>query len=136
MTHIFQLKCIFLLYELYKVGKTSWHQLSVIVCVKKHNQMIHENFSPQTNQDSTIIFTWESSKMFNIISNILAFLTMSHLQAELEIIGFSCMLFLYVLQFHDGIFNLRKFACHVSIYHCFHAFSFRFTFRSQMFHLH
>ena len=40
----------------------------MIVSVKKHDCMIHENLFIYINQYSTISFTWENSKMFNITS--------------------------------------------------------------------
>ena len=41
-----------------------------IVSVKKHDWMTYENLFTQTNQDFTIYFRLENSKMFNITSNV------------------------------------------------------------------
>ena len=39
-----------------------------IPLVKKYDWMIHENLFISTNQDSTVSFTWENSRTFNITS--------------------------------------------------------------------
>ena len=58
-----------------------------MVSFKKHNSIIHENLIASTNQDSRICFTSENLKILTYLQNILAFLTINHLQAELRIEG-------------------------------------------------
>ena len=64
---------------------------------EKYGWAIEKSLFPQTNQGSTFSQTRDNSKMFNITLKYLDFLTVNHLQAPPE---FSCMLFLFVLQFH------------------------------------
>ena len=64
--------------------------------VKKLDWMIHEDLFLSANQDFTIFFTWENSKMCNITSQYFNILTKSHQQAV------SCIwqkIFLYVIPF-------------------------------------
>ena len=58
--------------------------------VEKYGWAIQKSLFAETNQDSTFSHTRENSKMFNKTSNILAFLTINHLQAESR---YSCLLF-------------------------------------------
>ena len=53
--------------------------------VEKYGWAIRKSLFAQTNQDSTFFHTHEDSKIFNITSNILAFLTINHLPAESRI---------------------------------------------------
>ena len=43
---------------------------------------IQKSLFAETNQDPTFSHSRENSKMFNILKNVLAFLTINHLQAE------------------------------------------------------
>ena len=53
--------------------------------VEKYGWAIQKSLFAETSQDFTFYHTSENSKMFNITSNILAFLTINHLQAESRI---------------------------------------------------
>ena len=53
--------------------------------VKKYGWAMQKSLFAETNQDSTFSHTLENSKMFNITSSILAFLTINHLEAESRI---------------------------------------------------
>ena len=53
--------------------------------VQKYDLLIQKGLFADDIQDSTFSHTRENTKMFNINSNILAFLTVHHLPAELRI---------------------------------------------------
>ena len=65
--------------------------------VEKYGWAIQKSLFTETNQDSTFSHTCENSKMFNITSKYLSFLTTNHMQAE------SCIeqvIFLHVIAVH------------------------------------
>ena len=53
--------------------------------VEKYGWAIQKSLFAKINHDSTFSHTRKNSKMFNITSNILAFLTINHLQDESHI---------------------------------------------------
>ena len=53
--------------------------------VEKYGWAIQKSLFTETNQDSTFSHTGQNSKLFNITSNVLAFLTINHLQVESRI---------------------------------------------------
>ena len=53
--------------------------------VEKYGWAIQKSLFAETSQDCTFSYTNENSKMFNIASKYLPFLTINRLQAELRI---------------------------------------------------
>ena len=53
--------------------------------VEKYGWAAQKSLFAETNQDCTVSHTRENSKMFNKLQNILAFLTINHLQAKSRI---------------------------------------------------